>query len=369
MLTITSGLPSTIQPRWREVLPIHPAAKLLPRMDPDELRRLGEDIKTHGLQSSVIIFIDRDGKTSLLDGISRLDGMELVGLQVIKDDTLNSDIVHFQEIREVDPVAYVLGANLNRRHLSTRGKRELIGNLLVQMPDKSDRQIAALVGVSHHTVASVRSEFEGRGQIAHVEDRTDTKGRKQPATKGPTTGTSEPPGATSTSAAKPYGNAVADPGHATPAGDDADITGTSSPVAPSSARAMAASRAPALAPIGASVAAAFGHLRPVEIPIFLKNIPPSHLRMLKHALGRVQSSDDANAEIAKLARESRALLNHAEHNKDAIYQRLVRIINITDPEQKFRSVKNAAESNAKLDQKLFPRAMGLSIKASEQTEH
>jgi hypothetical protein len=37
--------------------------------------------------------------------------------------------------------------------------------------------------VSHHTVAKVRKREEGRGHVAHVEKRADTKGRKQPASK------------------------------------------------------------------------------------------------------------------------------------------------------------------------------------------
>jgi hypothetical protein len=57
---------------WREVLPVHPAAMLLPRMKPAELQRLGSDIKTNGLQIPVVIFIDPAGKKWLLDGCSRL---------------------------------------------------------------------------------------------------------------------------------------------------------------------------------------------------------------------------------------------------------------------------------------------------------
>ena len=32
---------------WRDVLPIHPAAELLPLMSADELHELAEDIKLH----------------------------------------------------------------------------------------------------------------------------------------------------------------------------------------------------------------------------------------------------------------------------------------------------------------------------------
>ena len=50
-------------------------------------------------------------------------------------------------------------------------------------PSISDRAIAAMLGVSHHTVKNEREVLEQRGQIAHTEQRTDTTGRKQPAKK------------------------------------------------------------------------------------------------------------------------------------------------------------------------------------------
>jgi hypothetical protein len=50
-------------------------------------------------------------------------------------------------------------------------------------PGKSDRAIARVAKVDHKTVAAVRAEAEGRGEIPHVETCTDTKGRKQPAKK------------------------------------------------------------------------------------------------------------------------------------------------------------------------------------------
>jgi DNA-binding Lrp family transcriptional regulator len=168
---------------WRDVLPVHPAAELLPHMSDAKLKELGEDIKAHGQQTPVVIFVDNGGKHWLLDGISRLEAMQRVGLQVIENDALNILVVDWQEIDEVDPVAYVLSANLHRRHLSARDKRELAGNLLEMFPSKSDRQIAEMVGLSHPTVRGVRTELEARGKIFHVETRVDTRGREQPATK------------------------------------------------------------------------------------------------------------------------------------------------------------------------------------------
>ena len=40
---------------WRDAIPIHPAADLLPLMSPDELRELADDIKKNGLRVKVEI--------------------------------------------------------------------------------------------------------------------------------------------------------------------------------------------------------------------------------------------------------------------------------------------------------------------------
>ena len=73
---------------WREVLKLHPAAELFPPLSPSELKELGEDIKTNGLQSPPLIWVDRvdtGGSRYLLDGRNRLDAMEAVGLPVLNE--------------------------------------------------------------------------------------------------------------------------------------------------------------------------------------------------------------------------------------------------------------------------------------------
>ena len=145
---------------WRSVLPVHPAAALLPPMSDAKLKELGEDIKVRGQQTPIVIFVDDKVKHWLLDGISRLEAMQRSGLQVIENNALNILAVDWQEIDDVDPIAYVLSANLHRRHLSARDKRELAGNLLEMFPSKSDRQIAEMVGLSHPTIKVVRAELE-----------------------------------------------------------------------------------------------------------------------------------------------------------------------------------------------------------------
>ena len=85
-----------------------------------------------------------------------------------------------------DPYEYVLSVNAHRRHLTPEQKREVIAKILQARPEKSDRQIAKQVKVDHKTVGAVRGKQEDVGKIPHVEKRTDTRGRAQPARK-PTT--------------------------------------------------------------------------------------------------------------------------------------------------------------------------------------
>jgi hypothetical protein len=181
----------TKAPSWRDILKIHPAAELFPLMLPAELRELGKDIEANGLKSPVALWSDGKSPAVLLDGRNRLDAIEIatgipveIGAPSIMagKDFLACDKVIVLD-KSVDPYAYVISANIHRRHLDAEQKRWVIGNLILAFPDKSDRQIAEMIRVSHHTVASVRTEMERRGQIAHVETRTDTKGRRQRAKK------------------------------------------------------------------------------------------------------------------------------------------------------------------------------------------
>jgi hypothetical protein len=177
---------------WRDVLPIHPAAELFPLMSPEELRELGEDIKANGLR--LPIAITSDGQ--LLDGRNRLDAMEAVGVEFKFGRTTNGGPIHidigtddlsFPEIVKTDPYAYVISANLHRRHLTAEQRQHLLIALIARAPEKSDRQIGGEIGVDHKTIASARAKGETTGEISPVEKRVgkDGKARRRPAQKPP----------------------------------------------------------------------------------------------------------------------------------------------------------------------------------------
>ena len=75
-------------------------------MSPDELEKLTEDIRQHGLLESIVTF---DGQ--ILDGRHRAQACEAAGVEP-----------RFEEFVGGDPVAFVLSKNLHRRHLTSAQK-------------------------------------------------------------------------------------------------------------------------------------------------------------------------------------------------------------------------------------------------------
>jgi hypothetical protein len=163
-------------------------------MSPDGLKALGEDIKAHGLKTDIVLWsaTDKDdAPVYLLDGRNRLDAMAAVGLLRLRKDDDNYGCLaeqpsckgYIRVVEGADPYALVFSLNIHRRHLTAEQKRELIAKLLEADPNKSDRQIGRIIKADNKTVASVRAEKEAREELPHVETRTDSKGRKQPAKK------------------------------------------------------------------------------------------------------------------------------------------------------------------------------------------
>jgi hypothetical protein len=89
----------------------------------------------------------------------------------------------FPEDSVPDPYAYVISANIHRRHLTVEQRKNIAAKLLAARPGKSDRAVAEQVSLSKNTVAAARAAGEARGQIDHVSTRTDSAGRQQPAHK------------------------------------------------------------------------------------------------------------------------------------------------------------------------------------------
>jgi hypothetical protein len=157
------------QPRRRtpqlSPLPFHPIANIFPLMTGKDLDDLVEDIRRHGLHEPTTVYEDK-----VLEGRNR----ELACIEAGAER-------HYQQFQSDDPVAYVISANIRRRHLDAGQKGELIAKLLKMQPEKSDRQVAVTAKIAHTTVARTRKALERSGDVEQRSTRTDAAGRQQPA--------------------------------------------------------------------------------------------------------------------------------------------------------------------------------------------
>jgi hypothetical protein len=150
----------------------HPLADIFPLMEGAAFDELVADIKANGQRQWIVTY-----EGMILDGRNRYRACLAAGVKpgVQKGD----DCVG-------DPAAYVVSANIHRRHLNAEQKRDLIAKLLKAQPQKSDRQIAETVKASPTTVGVVRREIESTvqsGQLPPKRIGADGKARKRPAKK------------------------------------------------------------------------------------------------------------------------------------------------------------------------------------------
>jgi ParB-like chromosome segregation protein Spo0J len=167
---------------WRDVLPVHPAADLFPMMSDSELKEFADDIATNGLQQRIKLRVHKGRKPEVVDGRNRLSALELAGKAPVKSDG-SWMAKYFDEIELADEevAAYVISANIHRRHLTAEKKLKLVEKVIKLDPTKSNRQIANTTGTSHPTVAKLRTKLEKTGDVEKVTTSIDTKGRRQPA--------------------------------------------------------------------------------------------------------------------------------------------------------------------------------------------
>jgi hypothetical protein len=156
-----------------ETIKFHPLADIFPLMEGAEFDELVADIKANGQHARIIL---KDGM--ILDGRNRYRACLALGIEPSFACEAYSDQI-------TDPLAYVIGANIRRRHLNAEQKHQALVELVKASPEKSDRTLAKEAGTAHTTVARARKRAEATGAVAPVEKRTgaDGKARKQPAKK------------------------------------------------------------------------------------------------------------------------------------------------------------------------------------------
>lgn len=110
----------------------HPVAEIFPMLDEEELRELADDIQKNGLREPIKLWHGMG-----LDGRNRLAACELIGFDPV-----------FEELPDdIEPIAYVLSLNVNRRHMS-KGALAMAAVECLHSRQTSVRDKADQIGVS-----------------------------------------------------------------------------------------------------------------------------------------------------------------------------------------------------------------------------
>jgi ParB-like chromosome segregation protein Spo0J len=156
-------------------LKFHPLAiKYGGNLGKKELDALAKDIAENGQRFPITV---HDGQ--IIEGVQRYRACLQTKTEPL---TVPYDVQRYGD-SDSDIAAFIISANVHRRHLTPKQKRDIIAGYLKADPAASNRVTAEKVGTDKNTVNKVRTEMEARGEIHHVATRTDTKGRKQPAKK------------------------------------------------------------------------------------------------------------------------------------------------------------------------------------------
>jgi phage N-6-adenine-methyltransferase len=146
--------------------------QLLPTLAHDDYAALKADIAERG----VMVAVEYDEEGNVIDGHHRIRICEELGIsdwpRIVR--SYADDAAKRTQARRL---------NLARRHLDQAARRALIEDELRDRPERSDRQVAAELGVDHKTVGATRERLEHRGEIPHHETRVGRDGVEQPARK------------------------------------------------------------------------------------------------------------------------------------------------------------------------------------------
>jgi len=162
-------------------LRFHPLAGVFPLMEGEEFDALVADIKANGLRDQIILY-----HGMILDGRNRYRACLAAGWTPAAIDNMSCEYGRTRLLEDdAEAAAYVISANIHRRHLTAEDKRNAIAQLVAAQPAKSDRELAKQAGVSHPTIAKARRTAEATGKALPVDKRVgaDGKARKLPAKK------------------------------------------------------------------------------------------------------------------------------------------------------------------------------------------
>jgi hypothetical protein len=146
--------------------------QVMPALPAEDYEALKADIAARG----VMVAIEVDEYGNILDGYNRIKVCRELGIN-------DYPVVVRSGLSEAEKLTHARRVNLLRRHLSQEQRRQLVADELRGDPSRSDRQIAAGLGVDHKTVGAARDRLGGTGEIPQLEKTTGTDGKARPVNR------------------------------------------------------------------------------------------------------------------------------------------------------------------------------------------
>lgn len=143
--------------------------QVMPNLTAEEYAELKSDIEKRG----VMVPIEFDENGNVLDGHHRLQICNELGIK-------NFPKVIRAGMTEDEKYQHAFKLNIVRRHLNQAQAKEAREEFIKRHPEKSDRQIAKMFGVSHVTVGAQRRELESTGQIDQFKTSIGADGKERP---------------------------------------------------------------------------------------------------------------------------------------------------------------------------------------------
>lgn len=109
-------------------LPVLKEADIFPMLDEDDLKALSEDIKENGLREPLVL-AKVNKKTVLVDGRNRREACKLA--------KIDPDYVYLDE--DENPAAYVISANIHRRHMTKSQRAMAVAMVYPESTNKGGR--------------------------------------------------------------------------------------------------------------------------------------------------------------------------------------------------------------------------------------
>lgn len=149
----------------------HPERELVPPPSDAEYQGLKSDIRAQGILVPITC-----SEEVILDGHTRWEIAKELGLDEVP-------VTRLAARSEEEQLDILLGINVRRRQMNNDQKRTLAANVIKKWPEKSDRALASMTGLSHPFIGTVRADLELQGEVETTSTREGQDGVEQPATK------------------------------------------------------------------------------------------------------------------------------------------------------------------------------------------